>query len=263
MGTDANLHTLLTTWHTSTHYNLMFQGETFNIKVGRGLRQGCREAPLLWVIIGPEWIQQTITLYADDLHVGCCFTDSTTFQQALINLGHVLDVLEEMTFMATAGTDSRNALRGHVQRHLEGTSLLIPRSNGQKTALPLRKQATYLGTILTYRSFEECTWRHRRKAAWTAFHRLKPWLRCTQVTMKHKIYLWQASIHSISAPFQSNLAIHCGVGQATSWPARSFEKGGGAGAGEIHCPSPIGLHQPAALPMHQSLPVTPLPREGE
>ena len=90
--TPATLLCLIRTWHECTHYNLIFQGQTYPIPVGKGVRQGCKIAPHLWLaymdkflyelvlLTGPEWIQQSITLYADDIHIGCQFTSAQTLR---------------------------------------------------------------------------------------------------------------------------------------------------------------------------------------
>lgn len=47
LGTPPNLVQLVACWHENTNYNLVFRGDTTSIPVGRGLRQGCKIAPLL------------------------------------------------------------------------------------------------------------------------------------------------------------------------------------------------------------------------
>ena len=68
LRTPSHLVQLVASWHENTHYNLVFRGETTSIKVGKGLRQGCKIAPLLWVnfmdlfmqelalLVGSQWI---------------------------------------------------------------------------------------------------------------------------------------------------------------------------------------------------------------
>ena len=83
LGTPAHLVQIVASWHENTHYNLIFRGDTTSIQVGKGLRQGCKIAPLLWVafmnlfmqelalLVGQQWIQDCLTIYADDVHLGC------------------------------------------------------------------------------------------------------------------------------------------------------------------------------------------------
>eukprot|EP00435_Cladocopium_sp_Y103_P006689 s2221_g2.t1 len=231
IGTPENLHQLITQWHSGTHYNLTFQGQTTSIPVNVGLRQGCKIAPLLWVVFmdkflqllvpltGVSWITQALTLYADDIHAGCIFHSSAELATALTNFGHVLDVLESMRLhlsysksfliFAVAGSNYRHAIKGHLSKGPEGHQMLIPRSTGQKTALPLKATGKYLGVVLSYRSFEEQTWQLRKKAGWSAFVRLKPWFQNRHLQRHSKIHLWQSCVFSIMVYglFSTNLTV--------------------------------------------------------
>ena len=119
-------------------------------------------------------------------------------------IGHVLDVLEELELtlsykksfllLAHAGTNTRRVLKGLIHRQGQETFLRIPRLNGQSTCLPLRTKVTYLGTIMSYRLFEEATW---KRAAWIAFRRLKPWLQHKAFPIAQRLYLWKTSVFTV------------------------------------------------------------------
>ena len=218
MEAPVHLVSLIRTWHEHTHYNLIFQGHTYPIPVGQGVRQGCKIAPLLWLIYmdcflvelmpltGPEWIMSCFTLYADDLHIGCQFTTATEFQLHLVNFGHVLNVLERLqlrlsctksfVMLATSGTNPRGVLKHVVHRSKNGLCIRIPR-NGQHTMLPVRSTASYLGVIMSYRAFEEATWIRRRNAGWSAYQRLSKWLKAKRLPIQHRLYLWHTCIHTV------------------------------------------------------------------
>ena len=57
LGTPEDLQCLISAWHEPTHYNLVFQGQTCSIPVGKGVR--CKIAPLLC----------TWTAFCTSLHV--------------------------------------------------------------------------------------------------------------------------------------------------------------------------------------------------
>ena len=218
MGTPISLQRLIRTWHEQTHYNLVFRGETYPIQVGRGVRQGCKIAPLLWLIYmdlfltrlaelaGPNWVKEHVTLYADDIHIGCRFLNPAEFSMHLRHLGHALDVLESLqltlsytksfVILAATGTNPRHTLKGVIQRHPTGASVVLPRAAGT-TLLPLRSKGVYLGVVMSYRTFEEDTWIRRKHASWTAFHRLRPWFKAQSIPVKHRIYLWHTCVHSV------------------------------------------------------------------
>ena len=219
LNTPSDLLSIITHWHEHTQYNLMFQNDTTHIAVGTGLRQGCKIAPILWVVYmhrlidlllpltGERWIQDCLTVYADDIHVGCCFYNPAQLDQHMINIGHLLDCIEALhlqlsyqksyVILATTGSNQRAAMKQRFKRTTSETFALIPRRAGSKTELPLRTHGVYLGTVMSYHSFELQTWQHRKRAAWSAFARLSQWLRHRQFRLQHRLYLWRTCIHTI------------------------------------------------------------------
>ena len=216
---SEDLLALISAWHEQTEYILSTNELTNHIQVGVGLRQGCKVAPILWVAymdllisrlipkIGLEWIRANLTLYADDIHVGCCFRNATEFKTALRNFGLILDTIEELQLTLSytksfvifrhAGTNSRPAMKGHFRTTPDGQQVLIPRSSGHATFLPVRAAGKYLGVVLSYGNFEMQTWSHRKRAAWSAFARLKPWFHSKGLTCKNRYHLWHTCIMSI------------------------------------------------------------------
>ena len=212
LQTPEQLIQLVSSWHEDTHYNLVFRGETTSIKVGRGLRQGCKIAPLLWVtfmdlflqkltpLVGIQWIKECITIYADDVHIGCQFNSVFSLQTHLTNIGLALDAIELMklslsyskSFMlfAYTGTNPRPSLKKVLKRTSNGVFIRIPRQRGDCTELPLKTKGSYLGVIISYDAFEMQTWTHRKKASWTAFARLRKWLRNRQISTAQRLYIF-------------------------------------------------------------------------
>ena len=136
-------------------------------------------------LTGPTWIQECVTLYADDLHIGCRFISYT----------------KSFVILGAAGTNPRAALKGVLHRDQHGAHIEIPRATG-KLRLPLRAKGTYLGVIMSYRSFEAETWKRRKQARWIAFNRLLQWLKAKSIPVQHRIYLW----HTGSSDDVQNLA---------------------------------------------------------
>ena len=219
LGTPAPLLQLLTSWHMETHYNLVYNGKTTCIPVNMGLRQGCKAAPLLWVLfmdkflsmlanrIDHDWIADALTIYADDIHVGALFHSSAEYRQCLFRFGCILDVLEELqlelsnekTFiiMATAGTNIQRGLKGTIERSEHGATVILPRTVKHRSAIPLRAKGKYLGTELSYGQFELQTWHQRLKAGRSAFARLRCWFKNRQFLLVHRLYLWKTCVHTI------------------------------------------------------------------
>ena len=57
LDTPMDLRNLLANWHSDTHYILTFQNQQIDVPVGRGVRQGCKIAPLLWVVYMDKFIR--------------------------------------------------------------------------------------------------------------------------------------------------------------------------------------------------------------
>ncbi|CAL1152943.1 unnamed protein product [Cladocopium goreaui] len=219
LGTPPNLVQLAASWHEDTHYNLSFRGATTSVPVGKGLRQGCKLAPLLWVsfmdlllrqvaqITGYQWVHDCLTIYADDVHVGCLYRSKHELHTHLVNIGHTLDVIENMKLslsyskshmlIAYAGTNARVALKGILHRSPTGASIRVPRLGREHTCLPLRSKGSYLGVCISYHAFELQTWNHRKQASWLAFARLRAWLRSRQLTRAHRMYLWKTCVFTV------------------------------------------------------------------
>ena len=156
---------------------------------------------------GYQWVHDCLTIYADDVHVGCQFRSKHELQTHLVNIGHTLDVIENVklslsyskSFMliAYAGTNARAALKDVLQRSPTGASIRVPRLGREHTCLPLRSKGSYLGVCISYHAFEMLTWRHRKQASWLAFARLRAWLRSRQLTRAHRMYLWKTCVFTV------------------------------------------------------------------
>ena len=219
LQTPDYLLNLFSTWHIGTRYNIVFNGQATYTSVDTGLRQGCKAAPLLWILfmnkflqllsakIDPMWLAKTVTLYADDIHLGAAFYSEQEFRQCLERFGYVLDAIEALkltlsydkTFIIFAATGSgyRRCTKGIVTRQQSGTVILLPRGAQGKSAIPGRSKAKYLGTELSYGTYECQTWQLRLKAARSAFARLLCWFKSRQLPMPHRVHLWKVCVHSI------------------------------------------------------------------
>ena len=219
LQTQPELVQLVASWHENTHYNLQFAQTTIPVRVTKGLRQGCKIAPQLWVIYmdkflrllephtGAQWIAACITIYADDVHVGCKFTSNSEFTRHLRNLGFVLDALEQLDLQLSyqksfillryAGTNPRPSLKGRIRRQGKDHFLLVPRRTGHASLLPLRNKGSYLGVVISYAAFEQQSWAHRKQLAWLAYNRLKSWLRHRDIQVKQRLHLWKQCVFTV------------------------------------------------------------------
>lgn len=123
------LTTLLAQWHTGTSYCVEQAGESVLVETTKGVRQGCRAAPLLWNCfldrffrqlaskVSIDWVQKTLTAFADDIHHGTVFKSRQQLMCEISRIGLILDTLESMglqlsleksfILLEIAGTHSR------------------------------------------------------------------------------------------------------------------------------------------------------------
>ena len=211
---------LLAYWHETTDYFVQHDTATTQIPIGRGVRQGCKAAPGLWnsfmvlllhdlnVHIPLSWIQNCLTLYADDFHVGTSFTS----MEDLCLFHHFIGILfltmqsldmsinpgKSVALIELRGPLSKAARSRFVRRDHNGDSLKINIPGGADIHIPICKSTKYLGVIISYGSFEDCSLKHRLKLMHVGFRRLQRWL-----TGKHSLHLsqrfqlWKTCIYPI------------------------------------------------------------------
>ena len=215
---NQDLVALLAIWHSNTSY-IITQGNTSSSEgTGRGVRQGCRAAPVLWSCytldlfyrlshqLGTEWIKKNLTAFADDLHSSDCFLNEHELNMALWRIGILLDTLEDMglilslekslAIISTGGTNCREVIRRTIHVDAKGPHLLIPRAQGRTSRLPVCSHTKYLGIQIGYKLFEKHTIQHRIAAAHHSFSRLRRWLCNHRMHLKHRLNMWRACVFS-------------------------------------------------------------------
>ena len=213
---DQRLVQLIAAWHSSTSYVLFHDHEYHSIPTGRGVRQGCRIAPILWATymqlmlqlagdqISPTWVQDTLTLFADDLHQGTLFRSELQLREALVHLGLLMDILESLGLqisyektiivLSIAGSNARRVKASLLKRDHSGYFVEIPRGNGTLTKLPVKNSAKYLGICASYSMFEMQSLHQRTQCANATFHRLRRWLMSRQIALKFRLQLWYSCV---------------------------------------------------------------------
>ena len=198
VGVPAPIAHILTLWHQETGYYLFSHGEETHIPVGRGLRQGCKAAPLLWNIyvllfvaelskhVDRQWILTCLNFYADDGQLGNAFRSEAALDTLLSNLSTTLALLQEFgmtinsakctALVAVRGTASRK-LRSKLIAVRDGKEWLkIPGAGSQTFWIPIATHVKYLGVVLSYHTMEDKTIQHRIQLSKIAFGRLARWL---------------------------------------------------------------------------------------
>lgn len=220
VGVPMPIACLLTHWHQDTGYYLQSQGEESHIPVGRGLRQGCKAAPMLWNIylllfltelskhVDRRWICTCVNFYADDGQLGNSFRTAAELQNLLQNIGTTLTVLQE--FGMTINSNKCAALvafRGTMARKLRSTIIVtkqgkewlkLPGKNAEAFLIPVVTHVKYLGAVLTYQNLEDKTTHHRIQLSRIAFGRLGRWLKGRKgLPLWQRIRIWTTCVYPV------------------------------------------------------------------
>ena len=201
-------------------YHLQQGEDTAIIHAKRGVKQGCKVAPLLWSLCtgllfrrlaartSSAWVQQALNAFADDLHLGQTVCTGDQLERALAFVGHLLDVLTEARLVVNQTKSAvlislpqtfakRWKRRCYVKRE-EGMQLRIRTPGGRVFEIPIVEKHPYLGVVITYGDVVQLTAQHRTQLAWTAWGRLRPLLTSAQApSLRHRLRLWRACIPPI------------------------------------------------------------------
>ena len=217
LGISEQIQQLLQCWHVDTPYIISHGGESVEVDVTKGLRQGCKGAPFLWncmivlmlidmqEIIPIAWIQAHLSIYADDCHICGTFTNEQELDYLLKAIGTLFSLLEEydmtlnsnksIAIFALHGPKGRKVKAACTQRDQRGEMLQIPVEGKPHVLIPIKESANYLGCIMSYHGFEDTTTWHRVKLAHVGFLRLRRWL-CNRnhFSLQHRLSLWRACV---------------------------------------------------------------------
>ena len=148
-------------------YHLRFGDEHAVIRASRGVKQGCKVAPLLWSLTtgllmrrlaqrtSKAWLLRVLTAFADDLHLGQEVRSLEMLTSAVLRIGHLIEVLEEarmiintdksvilMTLPFSFDTKWR---RRNLCRVGDTVRLQLRTPSGTGYKLPVVSQHKYLG----------------------------------------------------------------------------------------------------------------------
>eukprot|EP00438_Fugacium_kawagutii_P008895 Skav215703 [mRNA] locus=scaffold2573:50033:55816:- [translate_table: standard] len=217
LGVSSSIQTLLRSWHSGTSYLLQHADGELMVPTGKGVRQGCSAAPFLFNTIttvllrelakteGSAWVQQNVTLFADDIQLCGLFTTPAELHKIVRAMGRLLDLLTQLGLTinpskSVALITWTGPMVGKAQKqymHRQGTHMFlqIPRVDGTFTPIEVHPHATYLGIRIGYHQMEDMTLQFRLKAGWAAFKRLSKWFhRHSRLHIRTKLRLWHACV---------------------------------------------------------------------
>lgn len=216
LGVHSDLIQFLANVYSETSFSFQHRGQhrVFNTK--RGIRQGCKAAPLLWACFAAsimtdvaqltdwEWLYNSVTAYADDFCLHCLCHNADDLHRSLKYVGRFLDLLKnaELTInMAKTvalfkmqGPRMSRIYKNCVKRTKEGCFLCIP-CRDERVLIRLVNHFSYLGVIMSYTNFELLSVKHRIKAGIKVSHQLSRWIhKKIGLTSRQKLRLWYQCI---------------------------------------------------------------------
>ncbi|CAE7763314.1 Pol [Symbiodinium sp. CCMP2456] len=181
-----------------------------------GIKQGCVIAPYLWNYFSVAfllllrdkrslaWIQQILSLFADDVWGAWEITETTHLDKALDDISLILETLEtlamKVNYSKTAillklvGKDAAHHRREHTFMKA-GTLHLKIQVHGRECGVPIKDKHEYLGTVVTYHHRLQRNLQCRIKASAARYQGLRKILNGSHhLSVRHRLRLWQACI---------------------------------------------------------------------
>ena len=181
-----------------------------------GIKQGCVIAPYLWNYFtlafftllqqhrSAEWIQNVLSLFADDVWGAWLITSGSDLQAAIADVALILSTLEQLcmtiNYSKTAillkltGKEACRLKREHTFMKAGQLHLKL-RVGDRECSIPIKDQHEYLGTIVTYHSRLERNMTHRIKACQQRYQGLRKLLNGSHhLSAEHRIRLWRACV---------------------------------------------------------------------
>ena len=174
IGTSEDIVKLLQNIYQHTSFDFTHKGEYRSFTTQKGIRQGCKAAPILLCIftadllvkladlISWSYLEHCLTVCADDFCQHNIFDSLAAFEDALRKAGQLMDCIADSglilntdkTFVLCrfVGTQSAKLIKKHILRTSHGTFLRIPRRDGQFTNIKMVSEYSYLGVKLDHAS---------------------------------------------------------------------------------------------------------------
>eukprot|EP00439_Symbiodinium_sp_Y106_P070657 s1662_g12.t1 len=166
--------------HQQACVQISHNGYTDYARMGKGLRQGCGLAPILWTIYPGLDMERT---YAAMKHI----------LTGLRNKGIQVSIEKTVAILELQGPGASACLARYVverpQHQGKFRRFVI---NGVSEYVKIVPQHVYLGVVIGFKKYDQATARHRMDLAKGTFSRLS----CREVAVKLRLLLWNGSAHT-------------------------------------------------------------------
>ena len=202
--------------HREARIRIQHCGHECVIAMGRGLRQGCSLAPILWSIYS-GWVLTKIhrpglvdipkcnTSYADDLFFGWTISSGQEMAVTYRAIRHILESLGQqglqlsldktVIVLGLKGPGAAACIKRYVVERagMQGQFMKF-QIGGEAAYVKIVKQHLYLGAQISFQKYEQATAKYRMGLAKGAYTRLAPVLKCRTVPLNLRLRLWQGTI---------------------------------------------------------------------
>ena len=218
-GVSDSVQNTLKSIYQHTTFSFTHRGIHRCFPTKRGIRQGCKAAPILWscfagLLLGKisdaltwDWMITHILMYADDITLYEVLNNPDDVKHFLQHVGFVFDILEEHGMVINmnkthaicrlTGSQIHRIQKTFIKRTLDGTFLVVPRHNREPTLIRIVPTIPYLGVVLSYDNFEMQTLNLRIQSGNRAQSQLHKWLHCDgQLTSHQRTKIWRQCVQS-------------------------------------------------------------------
>ena len=212
----SDLTAVILGWLHCSEYQLHNNECTSCIKVGRGVKQGCRGSPTIFLAfmtlfcsrlnekLGGDFCQEHLTQYADDTHSAWIFRSFEELRRCVWQLSVIMDTLEEfgMTLndekaqilFTVRGQLRQQARKAFTTKIKDCLTLRVEGAHGTRH-IPLVKSTVYLGAKISYDQFESQTIAHRMQKANVRFWQLQKFFTSKRgLSTSQRIRMWLVTI---------------------------------------------------------------------
>ena len=218
-GVPDNLAAVIVQLHVQSKCWVRHGGEVRGIQMGRGLRQGCPVAPVIYAAwscrlcrkiderLGEGWCVKHGTLFADDIFANWVLHSVADLKKAISELRLVITVLlalgmsvsfqKSVAVLKVCGRVVASACKSLLVWR-DGVQHLRIRCEAVDVYVPCATTLAYLGAVLSYGNYELQTYKTRAAQATKRFQELRRVLRTNgALSQRHRLRLYKAVVWPI------------------------------------------------------------------
>ena len=211
LGTPDDLVAAVIAIHDTSAYHIEDDFRSSEIRATRGIRQGCKLAPLLWVAISTTILHDLRDALSGPKRQGTTFADDTLCQwmidtqedvaqldsflgrvlEVMGNLGLLVNLAKTALLLKVRGPGARRALKPYIVQREGRKHRRISNAKGE-ALIPLATSVVYLGTHLTLEGGGKAVVQHRLAEARDREAKIKRTVQARRLLgLQHRIRIWQ------------------------------------------------------------------------